>query len=83
MTLSQNFVFFVQRYSYSKLTYVNKKLGGKVYVHAVSAWCKDLDVLCEGTAVGVRIDGLALWSTETPPPGGVSYLLCSLIKNRE
>ena len=22
------------------------------------------------------------WSKETPPPGGVSYLLCSLIKNR-
>jgi len=24
-----------------------------------------------------------LWSKETPPPGGVSYLLCSLIKSRE
>jgi len=23
------------------------------------------------------------WSKETPPPGGVSYLLCSLIKNTE
>ena len=24
-----------------------------------------------------------LWSKETPPPGGFSYLVCSLIKNRE
>jgi hypothetical protein len=24
-----------------------------------------------------------IWSKETPPPGGVSYLLCPLIKNRE
>jgi len=24
-----------------------------------------------------------IWSKEPPPPGGVSYLLCSLIKNRE
>jgi len=24
----------------------------------------------------------SIWSKETPPPGGGSYLLCSLIKNR-
>ena len=33
--------------------------------------------------LGRWIDGLWLWSKEPPPPGGVSYLLCSLIKNRE
>ena len=50
-----------------------------VYVTLYSTCICDSMWLCTRVTYTCTVKS---WSKETPPPGGVSYLLCSLIKNR-
>jgi len=46
-----------------------------IYIVSLNAWCDGCMHVC--------MNVLIYLSKEPPPPGGISYLLCSLIKNHE